>query len=69
MRDRDFSRGLLFLRLNALQCPFIGRGIMLWRSITFVDVQYMTGSWFIDGLRVDADEIERLVARAERAQK
>lgn len=65
MSSKDYSTGLLILRLNALQSPVITRGAMLWRDIYYCDIYYMTGSWFINGCKVKASEVDDFVTKIE----
>lgn len=65
MSSKDYSTGLLILRLNAIQSPVITRGMMLWRDISWCDIHYMTGSWFINGCKAKASEIDDFITKVE----
>lgn len=69
MTKKDYSTGLLILRLNALQSPVITRGMMLWRDISWCDIHYMTGSWFINGRTAKASEVDDFVTKIEAMYK
>lgn len=38
---------------------------MAWTDIYWCDVQYTTGSWFINGRKVKASEIDDFITKAE----
>ena len=70
MTAKDYSTGSLILRLNALRQPLTMRGMMawldiLWSDMSYCDVQYMSGCWFIDGRDVMLSDVEDLVSRME----
>lgn len=38
---------------------------MLWRDIYWCDIHYMTGSWFINGRKAKASEVDDFITKVE----
>nr|DAD78874.1 MAG TPA: hypothetical protein [Podoviridae sp. ctbO711] len=39
--------------------------MMLWRDISWCDIHYMTGSWFINGCMAKASEVDDFITKVE----
>ena len=65
MSSKDYSTGSLILRLNALRSPIITAGMMTWKDISWTDIHYTTGRWFMNDFEVEASEVDDLLIRIE----
>ena len=65
MSSKDYSTGSLILRLNALRSPIITAGMMTWRDISWNNIHYTAGRWFMGDLEVKPRAVDDLLTRIE----